>query len=411
MTTSLRGRVNKTSVDALAPGQTIRDDQLPGFGARRQRGKPIYFLQRRISGRIRWLTIGTHGAPWTAETARKEAYRLLGAIAGGDNPAVERQQRLENPTLAQAIDLFREQHMPGLKPATATRYDVLFRLHIVPLLGTYKVADIARADIQRLQRKLGDIEASANYAVAVMSKLMNWCEEQGFRPDQSNPCRRVKKFKATKRERFLSREELGSLAQVLRDLETSSAESPYVIAAIRLLIFTGARMGEILTLRWSYVDFDRGFLALPDSKTGQKQVALNRQALEVLTALPRVKNNPFVIVGRNEGQRLINLEKPWRRIRAAAGIPDVRIHDLRHSFASVAADTGGSLRMIGKLLGHSQPQTTDRYAHLTDSPVRQLNDKIGSSLAEAMGMKTWKLADRLLKRPLRQRGRIGALSK
>lgn len=400
-----RCRVTKAVVDSLIQGETARDDKLPGFGVRRQRGRPIYFLQKRINGRVRWLTIGPHGAPWTPELARKEAYRLLGAIAEGENPATERQMRLDNPTLAEAFALFREDHLPTVKSATATRYEVLFRLHILPLLGTHRVSDISRQDIQRLHRKLADIEASANYAVAVMSKLMNWCEDHGYRPENSNPCRRVKKFRPVKRERFLSKEELGRLGETLRSLEATGVEGPFVIAAIRLLIFTGARMGEILTLRWTFVDFDRKFLALPDSKTGQKYINLNSFALEVLSSMPRVQGNPFVIVGRNEGARLINLEKPWRRIRKAAGIDDVRIHDLRHSFASFAADTGGSLRMIGKLLGHTQPQTTDRYAHLTDDPVRQLNERVGTSLATAMGMRPWKLADRLKRRPL---GRIVA---
>ena len=379
-----RARVTKSVVDRLTPGQTIRDSELPGFGVRRQMGDPFYFLQKRINGRIRWVTIGRHGAPWTPELARKEALRLLGAIVSGDDPAKVREQQLENPTLAEAVEFFTADHDPRLKPTTQEKYRILFTLHIVPALGTVRVADIKRSDILRFHSRLAGKPSTANYCVAMLSKLMSWCEDRGFRPEQTNPCRTIKKFRETKRQRYLTSEEFARLGRVLDDFALRNEESLFSVAAIRLLLLTGARVSEILTLKWSYVDFERRLLTLPDSKTGPKFIRLNAPAIGVLQSLPTVRGNPFVIIGRREGARLINLQKPWRRIRAAANLPDVRMHDLRHSFASVAAASRGSLPMIGKLLGHNHPLTTARYAHLADDPVQSLNDEVGEFIAGAL---------------------------
>ncbi len=379
-----RGRINKSSVDRLLAGQTLKDDQLQGFGVRRQQGKPFYYLQKRVNGRVRWLTIGPHGSPWTPETARKEAHRLLGTIAGGADPAVHRRERLENPTLSEAVELFREDHWPKIKPNSREKYDILLRLHVMPTLGTRRMVDITRPDILRFHRKLADRASTANYSVAIISKMMNWAEEHGYRPENSNPCRAIKMFPENKRHRYLTREEFARLGQVLAQLERDGTENVFVLAAIRLLLFTGARLGEILTLQWAYVDVERGFLLLPDSKTGQKQIRLSRAAVEVLDGIPRIQGNPYIIVGRFDRERLVNLQKPWRRVRKLAGIEDVRLHDLRHSFASVAAASGGSLPMIGKLLGHNHPLTTARYAHLADDPLRELNEKAASTIADAL---------------------------
>ena len=166
--------------------------------------------------------------------------------------------------------------------------------------------------------------------------------------------------------------------------ERDGGETAFVIAAIRLLLFTGARLGEILGLRWNHVDFERACLRLPDSKTGQKVLYLSAPALEVLAGLPRLDGNPHVICGEREGAHLVNLEKPWRRLRARSGLDDVRLHDLRHSFASFGAAGGLSLPMIGKLLGHTQAATTERYAHLAADPIRAANEAIGERIAAVM---------------------------
>jgi integrase len=171
---------------------------------------------------------------------------------------------------------------------------------------------------------------------------------------------------------------------VLTEAEKTATEDRFVIGAIRLLLFTGCRLSEILELRWSWVNLERKRLELPDSKTGAKLVFLNEPAIEVLSGLPRLEANPFVVAGAKAGQHLVNLQKPWRRIRKAASLPDLRIHDLRHNYASVAAGLGEGLPMIGKLLGHSQAQTTHRYAHLAADPVIRANERVGAAISLAM---------------------------
>ncbi|MGF1620883.1 MAG: tyrosine-type recombinase/integrase [Rhodomicrobiaceae bacterium] len=382
---NLTGRVTKSAVDRMAAGTILRDSELRGFGARRQIGAPIYFLQKRINGRLRWITIGTHGAPWTAESARREALRLLGQIAGGADPAPQREQPAVDATLAVVAPLFMEEHGPKLKPLTREKYQSVLGKHILPVLGELRVGDIKRRDVTRLHGQLARYPTIANYAVAVLSKCLTWCEEHGLRPERSNPCGRLKKYAENKRHRYLTADEYARLGAAIARAERFGAEDPFVLAALRLLILTGARLNEILTLKWSYVDLDRGLLILPDSKTGQKMIGLNGPAVTLLSRLPRLPDNPHVIPGRVRGAHLINLQKPWRRIRAEASLTDVRIHDLRHSFASVAAVSNASLLKIGKLLGHADARTTARYAHLTDASIVTLNENVGVLIAEAMG--------------------------
>jgi integrase len=194
----------------------------------------------------------------------------------------------------------------------------------------------------------------------------------------------VPKFRENKRERYLANGELKRLGEVLAEAEASKNESPHMIAAVRLLILTGARLSEITTLQWEHVDLEHGLLRLPDSKTGKKDIVLNDDALDVLKKLPRALGNPYVIVGGRSGQHLVNVKGPWGRLRKKAGLDDLRIHDLRHSFASVAASMGESLPIIGKLLGHTQAQTTARYAHLQMDPLRAASNAIGAAVSSAM---------------------------
>jgi integrase len=213
---------------------------------------------------------------------------------------------------------------------------------------------------------------------------MSWAEQQGLRPDNGNPCRRIERYRENRRERFLSPEEFARLGQALDDAERAGEHGLFVVAAIRLLILTGARLSEILTLKWSYVDAHRRALILPDSKTGAKTIPLNQPALDILAALPRLDSNPYVLPGQRHGQNLINLQKPWREIRDKAGLDDVRLHDLRHSFASMGVSVGGSLPVIGRVLGHSQAQTTARYAHVADKLASDLVEATGVQIMQAM---------------------------
>lgn len=200
----------------------------------------------------------------------------------------------------------------------------------------------------------------------------------------SNPCEDIERYPERKRERFLSPTELQSLGQALVAAEASETETKYAVAAFRILLLTGCRLSEIQTLEWRYVDLDRKELRLPDSKTGAKTVHLGDAAVALLETLPRVTANPYVIVGKKEKAHLTDLQHPWRRIRGKAGLDDVRIHDLRHTFASGGLLVGEGLPMIGKLLGHTQVQTTARYAHLASDPVKQAATKISDRLALAL---------------------------
>jgi integrase len=192
---------------------------------------------------------------------------------------------------------------------------------------------------------------------------------------------RVEKFAERKRERMLSPDELPRLGDALAGYDGS----PYTVAAVKLLVFTGARLGEVLGLKWEWIDFGRGEARLPDSKTGAKTLHLPAPALAVLAKLPRLDGNPHVIAGHKEGAALVNLEKPWRAIREQAGLDDVRLHDLRHAFASVAASSGMGLPIIGKMLGHTQPATTARYAHLASDPVKAAAAAVAGKIAAVMG--------------------------
>ncbi|WPP06485.1 site-specific integrase [Methylocella tundrae] len=248
---------------------------------------------------------------------------------------------------------------------------------------------------------------AANRCLAVISKLFNWANARGLVPEGSNPATRIERFPEHRRERFLSSLELGRLGDALREGETigiafdidmtkPSAKhapkpenrrrviDPFAIAAIRLLILTGARLREILDLEWRHVDFERGMLHLADSKTGKKSIYLPPAALPILESLPRVEGNSFVICGSKAGASRSDLKKPWVAITAAAGLQGLRIHDLRHSFASVGAGASLGLPIIGKLLGHTQAATTHRYAHLDCDPLRRAVDTIGATIAAAM---------------------------
>jgi integrase len=398
-------RITKRAVDQLSADQRdciLWDADIRGFGIRcRLSGAKHYILKTRIGGRQRWLTIGRHGSPWTPETARAEALRLLGLKVSGNDPAAERDRQKGVITMAELGARFLAEYVPQhCKPRTAYEYQRAVQLFINRALGRHRISDVLRADVAAFHHDLRDRPYQANRALGVLCRMMNIAEEWGLRPDGSNPCRHVKKYRELKRERYLKNAELQRLGAVLTDAQASGSESPFVIAAIGLLVLTGARLTEILTLKWEHVDLNCQVLRLPDSKTGAKAIYLNDPAIKLLRAMPRVEGNPHVIVGKKAGARLIDLQKPWRRIRAVASLDDVRIHDLRHSFASIAAGAGMSLPMIGKLLGHTQAATTQRYAHLAADPVRAAADLVGAEITLVM------TADAVIMGTQRKRRRI-----
>jgi integrase len=394
------GAITKRAVDALTPGTLLWDRELPRFGVKvTATGARVYVVQYRIGRRLRRYTIGRHGAPWTPDLARKEALQLLALVASGIDPAAAKLAGRTAPTVRELAERVLREHLVKRRPATKIEYDRLLRLHILPALGSLAVADVTRADVAKLHHQLRATPMQANRTVAVLSKMMNLAERWGLRADSTNPCRHVERNRERRRERFLSTEEIGRVGRVLdlaaRGPLTLPARrkkapaltvtlSPYALAAVALLLLTGARRGEILALTWAQVELERGLLRLPESKTGPRVIHLNAAALAILERLPRVAGNPHVIVGDRRGAHLVNLTKTWHVLRRAAQLAGVRLHDLRHTHASVGAAAGLGLPLIGALLGHTQAATTQRYAHLAADPVRAASELVGTRLAAAL---------------------------
>lgn len=385
-------KLTKRLVDAQKPtperDYLVWDSELRGFGLRVwPSGKQTYILQyRNAQNRSRRMTIGQHG-PLTVDQARRKAIQLLSDVTEGSDPIEERHSHHSSPTIADLCDRYMTEHAePKKKPRSVKSDRQLWRTHVLPKLGKRKVGDITRADIADLHAKVGrKAPGAANRVVALLSKAFNLAEIWGWRQDGSNPCRHIKRFKERKLERFLSREELSRLLSTLQETEEMEMEKPAVTDAIRLLMYTGCRVGEILELEWAHVDLEQRCLNLPDSKTGKKTVLLSAPAVQVLQGAIRLPDNRYVIPGKNTGAHLVNIKDPWGRIRARAGIEDVRLHDLRHTFASIGVAAGFSLPMIGKSLGHQNVATTARYAHLQHDPVRMLVEAVGAEILAAQG--------------------------
>ena len=363
------------------------DDDVHGLGVRIfPSGRKTFVVMYRIRGRQRLITVGRCGL-LTLHQARAKAQQILAEVAiEGLDPLAERRAQAQASTVEELAQRYLAEHAEVKKKASSAKTDhQMLRDYVLPKLGKLKVVDVDRQHVSALHHRLREKPYVANRTLAVVSKMMNLAERWGLRPDGTNPCRHVEKFKEAARERYLTVEEFSRLTQALAEGEASGTEGLHAIAAIRLLILTGCRMREILHLRWEHVDFDNGRLHLPDSKTGAKTVFLSSVAQQVLRQVPRTRSNPWVIEGRLPQSHLTDLKGPWKRICARADLKDVRIHDLRHSFAAVGAGLGLSLPMIGKLLGHSQAQTTARYAHLAADPVHEAADRIGERLAGLLG--------------------------
>jgi integrase len=270
------------------------------------------------------------------------------------------------------------------KPTTQSEYRRSVELFIDPFLGKQRIRSVTTADVAELHGSLSHIPYQANRTLGVLSKMMSLAEIWGLRDRHSNPCEDIQRYPKHKRERFLSLKEVKALGRALDAAESDGSEGKYACTAFRLLLLTGCRLSEIQRLRWEHVYLDEGELRLPDSKTGAKTVHLGAAAIALLRSLPRVEKNAFVIAGKNSGWYLTDLQRPWRRIRSVAVLNEVRVHDLRHTFASGGLAVGEGLSMIGKLLGHTQVQTTARYAHLAADPVKQAADKIAERLAGAL---------------------------
>ena len=267
------------------------------------------------------------------------------------------------------------------KPKTMELYRTVIDNHIVPALGDRPIGAVRRSDAVTLHNSLHDRPAVANSTLQVLSQLYRKAQQWGLAPEGANPCRAVRKYRLRLRNRHLTRDEYRRLGQALRDGEADGSVSAHAAAALRLLILTGCRRDEILTLRWDDVDRHARELRLRDSKSGPCMVAMTPAVEAVLDGIRRTPGNPWVIVGEAPGGRLMTLKSTWRRVKLRAGLKDVRLHDLRHSYATRALALGQSLTMIGKLLNHAQMQSTARYAHVLIDAEKAAAARVGDRIA------------------------------
>ena len=398
----MANRLTKRTVDALAMDRIAWDGEVKGFGVRHRATGKFYLVKYRFKGRQRWYTIGRHGSPWTVEEARKEAKTVLGQVADGLDPAEARDRdKADRMTVADLCDLYLKEGRGAKKPSTIATDKGRIERHIKPLLGRKIVSSITPVDVRRFLRDVAEGKSAADVktkprgrarvrggkgtatrTVGLLGGIFTFAVAEGLLAD--NPVRDVERYADRKLERYLTGNELRALGGALEVAE-AEGENPTAIAAIRLLALTGCRKSEILSLRWDEVEFQHGCLRLGDSKTGAKVVPLGAPALAILSGLPRIEGNPYVLPGEKEGEHIVGVPRVWQRVRVRAGLADVRLHDLRHTVASVGAASGLGLPIIGKLLGHKDVKTTQRYAHIGDDPARMAANRISETIAAAMG--------------------------
>ncbi len=407
---SNRTKLTKRLIDSLRARDqvyTIWDQEMPGFGVRiMTSGQKSFVLKFTINRQQRWITLGRFG-DLTLEEGRKLAHSRRGEVARGIDPTIDIRSQRTAPMLKELIDRFIEEHVqPKTKASTTRGYIRYLRQVIEPKLGNLLVKDVSTAEIAKFHHDLRGTPRQANQAVAILRKMFNCAEIWKYRALSSNPCIHIEKNPESKRERFLRPEELQVLGEALLEAETEKTIPPPALAAIRLLILTGARHSEIIELRWSQIDLQRKVITFSADqhktgrKTGSKVIPLNAPAVDILRKIPQTLGNPFVIQGNKTGAHFVGLQKVWERVRESVSrleaakvakkkkrtedmvnIEDVRIHDLRHTFASVGVSQGLSLPIVGSLLGHSQPSVTQRYAHLAEDPKANASEEIGAQIA------------------------------
>ena len=382
-------KLTKSIVEAIPlPDQRptlVWDDRIAGFGIKvlASGARKYIFKYRTLGGRgaqQRWLSIGTHGAI-TVDQARSIALKTAAQIAAGGDPQRERMAVASHPTLTQLWDRFEKSDLLVTKPTTQRDYRYLWTRLIKPKLGSIKVRDIKRADAERLHKGLAARPYQANRMLGLLSRLLNLPDAVEWREEVANPCKEVRKFKEEPRQRFLDDAEITAVQDAIAELSSTGHISRDAGNALLLLLLTGARSTEIKTAEWAWVDWQRKLIALPKSKTGARTIYLNDMALEVLQRQrEQSAASDYVFPGRDPAKPLHNLRKPWSRVCDAAGLVGVRVHDLRHTAASIAIGAGASLAVIGRLLGHTQAQTTLRYAHLAADPALRAANLIGEAV-------------------------------
>ncbi len=402
------GRITKRTVDSLqvtGKDYVHWDGELTGFGVRvRATGAKSFVAVYRTGGRNspqRRVTIGAVGKI-EADKAREEAKSIILQAELGQDRAAEKAKARAEMTFDKVCDLYLKEGCETKKASTLATDRGRIERHIKPLLGKKRIGEISRPDIEKFMRDVANGKTAADEktkkrgraiveggkgtatrTVGLLGGIMSFAVSRQLRPD--NPVRGVKRYADKKGETFLSSAELAKVGAALAAAEEAGA-NPAAVAIIRLLAFTGARKSEIAGLKWSEVDVERGCLRLGDSKTGAKVIPIGAPACEVLTGYPAT-GSVYVFPAASGDGHFQGVEKVWRNVRAAAGFPYLRLHDLRHSFASVGLARGDALPVIGAILGHADVKTTSRYAHLADDPVKVAADAISRSVQAAFTSK------------------------
>ena len=375
-------RLTKRIVDGLSVDDkdaVFWDRDLSGFGVRvHATGRKVYVVQSRGPAGLKRVSLGPV-AGRSIEQRRREAAEIIDRIKRGEDPVPP--AVAPEPTVTGLALQFLKAHVATrCKPGTARNYRMALDLHILPALGEMALKDVGRQEVGALHHDLRATPAMANRVIWVLSRMFALAEVWAMAPPGSNPCRHVRPFRQTARKRFLTPAEYRRVGAVLKGFEADGSMHPPAIAALRLLMLTGCRTTEILTLQWDDVDRTARVLRLRDAKAGPRMVPLTTPALAVLDRMERTGDVPWVFRGRRPGARLPGLASCWQRVQTATGLHDVRIHDLRHSHASRALALGESLTMIGKLLGHTGVRTTARYAHLVRDAEKAAAARTGDSI-------------------------------
>ena len=375
--------LSRRTVDSLSVGKkdaVFWDRDLPGFGVRvYPSGRKVYVAQSRGPAGLRRVSLGRHGE-LSAERARKRALAAIDRIRSGESTAPTTLGGAL--TVADLAKRYLDAHVAvNCNAHTRGIYRGSLENHILPALGSMRIEAVGPSEAGLLHYELRATPRAANRALMVLSKMFSLAEAWGLVPPGGNPCRFVLKYREGRRERFLAPEEYRRVGRELRVLAAEGPGPERAAAALRLLLLTGCRVGEVLTLKWDDVDLESGELRLRDAKTGARMVPLSPRAAAVLSQMVRVPHSPWVFAGRTPDRHLSQLTTYWHRVRRRAGVEDVRIHDLRHSFASRALAIGESLALIGRLLGHSDIGSTARYAHLARDAERVAVARVGSSIA------------------------------
>ncbi len=387
-------RLTKRDIDqtsATDKEMVLWDSSLPGFGVRiKPSGVKSFVIQyRNRHGRSRRVTLGRYGV-MTLEEARTEARQQLSAVSRGSDPRQDRDEGRSAMTIKDLADRYMSDHCEGrCKESTIKAHQWLLDRFIIPALGRRSIHELRHSDVDRLHQSLKETRYNANRVLGLLKAMYGRARIWGLVEPHVDPTTGVRPFRETRRQRFLSMEELKKLAITLDLAEQDGTISRTVGAAYRLLVLTGARLSEIQKLKWEEVDLANGLILLKEHKSdrhGAKAIPLSQAASRILESIERVDENPYVFVGMKENQHITDLQRPWRRIRSRAGLSDVRIHDLRHTFASMGISVGGSLPIIGGLLGHRTPQATAVYAHLAADPLRQTTEQVGTVIGNAFGL-------------------------